>query len=47
MTVQEAIEELMKIAWQGYHDKPLKYYDRDYGWLDVDFQIDGEEVHVV
>jgi hypothetical protein len=48
MTVTELKEELQKLEDQGHGDKPVKYYDRDYGWLsaEVEFDYSKQEVHI-
>jgi hypothetical protein len=46
MTVQEAIEELMKLAWQGYHSKEIKVLIGEH-WEEPAFIIQEDEVHIV
>jgi hypothetical protein len=48
MTVTELKEELQKLEDQGKGDSPVKYYDRDYGWLpaELDFSCTKQEAHI-
>jgi hypothetical protein len=44
--VQYRIEELMKLAWQGYHSKEIKVLTNEH-WEEPAFIIQGDEVHIV